>query len=210
MLPLMREPLSATNAIIKTIDDYAVAAVGLILVAPILALCTLAIRLDSPGPILFRQPRRGMNNAIFTMYKFRTMTVDPSDDGSRGTQRGDPRITRVGAFLRRTSLDELPQLFNVLRGEMSVVGPRAHVPNMLVADQPYVEAVKQYATRHRIKPGITGWAQINGMRGGINSLEKAERGVELDLHYIENWSLWLDIVIMARTLLIGMAGRDVF
>lgn len=210
VMPLMRRPMTATHTVVKAVEDYVVATIGLILVAPVLVIAAIAIKLDSPGPVLFKQPRRGLNNAIFPMFKLRTMTVDPTDDGSKGTSRDDPRITRVGRFLRRTSIDELPQLLNVLRGEMSVVGPRAHVPNMLVADQAYIEAVKQYATRHRIKPGITGWAQINGMRGGITSLEKAERGVDLDVYYIKNWSLWFDIVIMIRTVLIGMVGRNVF
>jgi putative colanic acid biosynthesis UDP-glucose lipid carrier transferase len=116
----------------------------------------------------------------------------------------------VGRFLRRTSIDELPQLFNVLRGEMSIVGPRPHVPNMLVEGGVYSEVVRQYAARHRIKPGITGWAQINGMRGGIDSMDKANRGADLDLFYVANWSLRFDLKIMLKTVLRGLAGRDVF
>ena len=162
------------------------------------------------GPIFFKQPRVGFNSKPFMMYKFRTMTVDLTDDGSRGTSRDSQRITRVGRFLRRTSIDELPQLVNVLLGEMSVVGPRPHVPNMLVGEGVYSEVVQQYAARHRIKPGITGWAQINGMRGGIDSLEKAKRGADLDLYYIANWSPKLDIKIMLRTVLVGLIGRNVF
>lgn len=210
VLQLMQAPLRGTHALMKLIEDYVVATIGIIVAAPIIAVAAIAIRLDSPGPVFFRQPRLGLNNTIFPMFKLRTMTVDESDDGSLGTKRDNPRITRVGAFLRRTSLDELPQLLNVLRGEMSVVGPRAHVPNMVVSDGPYYEVVKRYATRSRIKPGITGWAQINGMRGGIDTLEKARRGVELDTYYIENWSLWFDFKIMLRTLVLGMVGRDVF
>lgn len=210
VLILMRAPLKGTQALIKSIEDYLVATLGLIATLPIIAVAALAIRLESPGPVFFRQPRVGLNNRIFTMYKLRTMTVCPEDDGTRGTRRDDQRITRVGQFLRRTSLDELPQLFNVLRGEMSIVGPRPHVPNMLVGERPYYDVVKRYMARSRIKPGITGRAQINGMRGGIDTKEKAARGVELDSYYIENWSIWLDIKIMFKTLLIGMAGRDVF
>jgi polysaccharide biosynthesis protein PslA len=170
----------------------------------------IAIRLEGPGPILFRQPRVGFNSKPFMIYKFRTMTVDPTDDGSHGTDRDNQRITRIGALLRRTSIDELPQLLNVLRGEMSIVGPRPHVSNMLVGDGVYSEVVQQYAARHRIKPGITGWAQINGMRGGIDSLEKANRGADLDLHYIANWSPQFDLRIMVRTLVTGLVGRNVF
>ncbi|MGQ3028093.1 MAG: exopolysaccharide biosynthesis polyprenyl glycosylphosphotransferase [Ferrovibrionaceae bacterium] len=210
VLQLMQAPLRGTHALMKLIEDYVVATIGIIVAAPVIAIAAIAIRLDSPGPVFFRQPRLGLNNTIFPMFKLRTMTVDESDDGSLGTKRDNPRITRVGAFLRRTSLDELPQLLNVLRGEMSVVGPRAHVPNMVVSDGPYYEVVKRYATRSRIKPGITGWAQINGMRGGIDTIEKARRGVELDTYYVENWSLWFDFKIMLRTLVLGMVGRDVF
>lgn len=207
---LLRRPLRGSDQIVKTIEDYVVATVALTLAAPVMLLIAIAVRLESPGPILFRQTRLGFNGRTFTMYKFRTMHVDPADDGSIGTRRDDPRITRLGAILRRTSLDELPQLVNVLQGEMSIVGPRAHVPNMRVADRTYFETVHEYATRHRVKPGITGWAQINGMRGGITDEVKARRGVELDLFYIDNWSLWLDLQIMLRTAFAGMSGRDVF
>ncbi|WP_084462717.1 exopolysaccharide biosynthesis polyprenyl glycosylphosphotransferase [Oceanibaculum pacificum] len=210
VLQLMREPLKGSMALLKLTVDYSIGALGVVLAAPIVAVAALAIKLDSPGPVFFKQPRLGLNNKPFMIYKLRTMTVDPSDDGTRGTDRHNPRITRVGNFLRRSSIDELPQLINVMRGEMSIVGPRAHVPNMLVSDAPYAEAVRRYAMRSRIKPGITGWAQINGMRGGIHTLEKAQRGVDLDSYYIENWSVWFDLKIMVQTLTVGMAGRDVF
>jgi putative colanic acid biosynthesis UDP-glucose lipid carrier transferase len=183
---------------------------GLLAVSPILLAAAIAIRLEGKGPILFRQPRVGFNSKPFLIYKLRTMTVDPTDDGSKGTQRDDQRITRVGAFLRRTSIDELPQLLNVLRGEMSIVGPRPHVSNMLVGEGVYSDVVRQYAARQRIKPGITGWAQINGMRGGINTVAKATEGADLDLYYVANWSLRLDIKIMIQTLAQGLVGRDVF
>lgn len=209
-LQVQQQPLKGSLGLLKGVEDYVVATLGLILVAPVLLLAAIAIKLDSPGPILFRQPRVGLNNKVFPCFKLRTMRVDPADDGSRGTTRDDPRITRVGAFLRSTSIDELPQLLNVLRGEMSVVGPRPHVPNMQVATNVRYEAIRQYVARYRMKPGITGWAQINGMRGGINTLEKAERGVELDLFYIEHWSIWFDIRIMLLTVTKGMAGPAVF
>lgn len=209
-LMVMRQPLRGTQLLMKRMEDLVVATAALAVVWPILLVSAIAIRLESPGPVIFRQTRVGFNNRSFTMWKLRTMTVDDRDDGAIGTLRHDPRITRVGAVLRRLSLDELPQLFNVLAGNMSIVGPRAHVPNMLVSDQRYVDAVRDYAARWRVKPGITGWAQINGMRGGIHSLSKARAGVELDIHYIENWSLWLDLKIMFRTLTKGMSGRDIF
>jgi Undecaprenyl-phosphate glucose phosphotransferase len=209
-LELARRPLKGTSAALKVVEDYVVAGVAVLLLAPVMLVCAIAVKLDSPGPALFRQRRIGFNGQVFDMFKFRSMTVDPTDDGSVGTTADNPRITRVGSFLRRTSLDELPQLFNVLRGEMSCVGPRAHVPGMLVADRRYFEMVQEYAARHRVKPGITGWAQINGMRGGIHDEEKARRGVDLDLEYIENWTLWFDFRIMIQTVVGGIAGRDVF
>ena len=210
LLQLMRRPFKGSQGILKVVEDYIVAIIGLIAVSPFMLAAAIAIRLEGAGPILFRQPRVGFNSKPFMMYKFRTMTVDATDDGSQGTKRDSQRITRVGAILRRTSIDELPQLINVLRGEMSIVGPRPHVSNMLVGSGVYSEVVQQYAARHRIKPGITGWAQINGMRGGINSFEKASRGADLDLYYIANWSPRFDIRIMVRTVVTGLVGRNVF
>jgi len=209
-LQVAHRPLKGTQGLFKTAEDYVVASIGLLMVSPILVAAAIAIRLTSPGPILFRQTRVGFNNRTFQVYKFRTMTVDPTDDGTVGTAKDNPRITRTGAFLRRSSIDELPQLFNVFKGEMSVVGPRPHVPNMLVGDHPYFDAVREYAYRCRVKPGITGWAQINGARGGMHSIEKAKKAVLFDIYYIENWSLWFDIKIMAQTVLTGLFGRDVF
>ena len=210
VLQLMHRPFKGSQGLFKVAEDYVVGMIGLILTAPIIALAALAVKLEGGGPVFFKQPRVGFNSKPFMMYKLRTMTVDLTDDGSRGTTRDSQRITRVGRFLRRTSIDELPQLINVLRGEMSIVGPRPHVSKMLVGEGIYSEVVQQYAARHRIKPGITGWAQINGMRGGIDSLEKANRGAELDLYYIANWSLKFDIKIMILTVLTGLFGRNVF
>lgn len=209
-LVLHRHPLKGAEALVKMAQDYAVATVALVLVSPLLAGVALVLAVAGGGPVLFRQKRLGFNGRPFTIYKFRTMRTDPTDDGSRGAVKGDDRCTRIGAFLRKTSLDELPQLFNVLHGDMSIVGPRPHVANMQVGPGAYAEVVRAYAARHQIKPGITGWAQINGMRGGIDSLAKARQGVELDLHYIRNWSLWLDLRIMLATLFRNLAGPSVF
>jgi len=155
VLQLMHRPFKGSQGLFKVAEDYVVGTIGLILTAPIIALAALAVKLEGGGPIFFKQPRVGFNSKPFMMYKLRTMTVDLTDDGSRGTTRDSQRITRVGRFLRRTSIDELPQLINVLRGEMSVVGPRPHVSKMLVGEGVYSEVVQQYAARHRIKPGIT-------------------------------------------------------
>ncbi|HEX4367004.1 MAG TPA: exopolysaccharide biosynthesis polyprenyl glycosylphosphotransferase [Rhodopila sp.] len=210
LLQVMHRPFKGSQGLVKVMEDYVVAAVALVLTSPILLLAALAVWIDDGRPIFFHQPRIGFNNNVFSMLKFRTMSVDNTDDGSLGTRRDSQRITRVGRFLRRTSIDELPQLVNVLKGEMAIVGPRPHVANMQVGEGSYSEVVMQYAARHRIKPGITGWAQINGMRGGIDSVAKASRGADLDLYYIANWSLRFDLTIMIRTLLGGLAGRNVF
>lgn len=205
-----RSPVSGWRGMVKTAMDLAVASLALLISGPVLLAAALAIRLESRGPVLFRQQRIGRDGRMFEMYKLRTMVYDPEDRGIDGTRRADPRVTRVGEWLRKTSIDELPQMLNVLRGEMSVVGPRAHVPYMRVSDRTYAETVAEYVARHRVKTGITGWAQINGMRGGIHDAAKARRGVQLDLHYIEKWSPWLDVKIMFRTIFGGLAGRDVF
>lgn len=209
-LQVLRQPLRGSHALLKWLEDYIVASIALVLVSPILLISAIIIKLESPGPIFYRQKRSGYNNRLFDVFKLRTMTVDLADDGSRGTQRDSPRITRSGKWLRRLSIDELPQLFNVLRGEMSVVGPRPHVPNMLVGEDVRYNELRAYLHRYRVKPGITGWAQIHGMRGGIHTTSKAIKGIKLDLYYVENLSLWLDIKIMLLTLTKGMAGHDVF
>jgi polysaccharide biosynthesis protein PslA len=209
-LQVMYRPLKGTQGITKVVEDYVFGALALIVAAPVMLAAAVAIRLDSPGPILFRQTRIGYNNKPFTIYKFRTMVVHDDDDAGLGTRRDDPRITRVGRILRQLSIDELPQIFNVLRGEMSLVGPRPHVRDMIVGDTLLIDTVRQYAARHRIKPGITGWAQVNGSRGSVDSVAKAMRLVELDMYYIGNWSLWLDITIMLRTVLTGLAKAGAY
>ena len=209
-LEVARRPLVGAHAMFKAAEDYFVAAVGVLVCSPIMLAAAIAIRMEGPGPVLFRQKRVGFNHHEFDLLKFRSMRLDPADDGTKGTMENDPRVTRVGRFIRTHSIDELPQLFNVLRGEMAVVGPRAHVPKMLVGEQIYPDAVTDYPARHRVKPGITGWAQINGMRGGIHTEAKARRGVELDLEYVEGWSPWLDVQIIWRTLFGGLWGRGVF
>ncbi|MGI9508240.1 MAG: undecaprenyl-phosphate glucose phosphotransferase [Geminicoccaceae bacterium] len=198
---LTRLPMRDWAGIAKWTEDKFIVVIAAILLAPLLALTAILIKLESPGPVLFRQRRFGFNNVAFDVYKFRTMEVDECDEtGTRQTTRNDRRISRVGRFLRRTSIDELPQLINVWLGDMSIVGPRAHPVGMMVADQPYHEMVRNYAARHRVKPGITGLAQVNGNRGEVTTPEKAESRVHFDLFYIENWSIWLDLTIILRTI----------
>jgi len=180
----------------------------LVLLGPLMALIALLIKLDSPGSVFFVQKRFGFNNEVIWVLKFRTMHVDCCDpSGAQRTLRNDPRITRVGRVVRALSIDELPQLINVFRGDMSLVGPRPHPLAMRAGDRLYGEAVAQYLHRHRVKPGITGWAQVNGLRGEVDSLEKARSRVAHDLYYIDHWSLWLDLKILLKTVRI-LASRD--
>jgi lipopolysaccharide/colanic/teichoic acid biosynthesis glycosyltransferase len=181
--------------------DLAASCAAVVALAPVLGLIALAIRMDTPGPVLFRQKRHGYLNESFMVYKFRSMRVEAEDARSRRqVSANDDRVTRVGRVIRRTSLDELPQLFNVIRGEMSLVGPRPHAIGMLVEGEEANRLTRTYFHRHRIKPGLTGWAAVNGSRGPVSTPEAVRRRVELDLEYIERQSLWLDIWIMARTL----------
>ena len=160
----------------------------------------IAIKLDSKGPVLFVQKRHGFNNELIGVYKFRSMyTTQADSDAKKLVTRDDPRITRVGRFIRKTSIDELPQLFNVLKGELSIVGPRPHALQAKADNQLYYEAVEGYFARHRVKPGMTGWAQINGWRGETDTVDKIMQRVNCDLYYIENWSLWLDLKIVLLT-----------
>jgi putative colanic acid biosynthesis UDP-glucose lipid carrier transferase len=175
------------------------AAAGLIALAPVLILIAIAIKIDSPGPVFFRQRRYGQNNRIFRIFKFRTMTV--TEDGPVVVQatREDARVTRIGRFLRGSSLDEIPQLINVLLGDMSIVGPRPHA---LAHDEDFDSRLDLFSRRRRVRPGITGWAQVNGFRGETRTLESIEGRMQHDLYYIDNWSIWLDLEIVARTILV--------
>jgi len=192
-------------------EDRVLSAILLLFALPLICIIAVAIKLDSPGPVFFRQRRYGFGGRVFEAMKFRTMYVAQSDQlGAQLTRRNDPRITRLGRVLRRTSLDEVPQLFNVLRGEMSLVGPRPHPLAAKAADVLYHEAIGHYALRHRVRPGITGWAQVNGWRGETETLVQLQKRVEYDLNYIEHWSLWLDIRILLRTAVCVFRNADVF
>jgi len=204
-LQLTRRPLSRFEVLQKRIFDLVFAAAALILATPFLVLVAALIKLDSPGPVYFAQRRYGFNQQPFRIIKFRTM--HSLDDGSRQATRDDPRLTRIGRWLRRWNIDEIPQLFNVLTGDMSLVGPR---PHPLPLDREYQRRISLYARRNNVKPGITGWAQIHGYRGETDTEDKMRNRVAHDLFYIDNWSLWLDLKIMARTVLSPAAYRNAY
>ncbi len=205
LLDVKDRPLSDWAPIVKTVQDYALGTLFTLIALPLMALIALAIKLDSKGPVFFVQRRRGMNQRIIDVLKFRTMSVLEDGADIRQVTPADPRVTRVGRWLRRTSLDELPQLFNVLKGEMSLVGPRPHA---LVHDEMFTEVLERYAARSQVKPGITGLAQVRGFRGDTSTTEKLKRRVENDLEYINAWSLKLDLEILARTIVAVLTGRN--
>ncbi|MGU3666815.1 undecaprenyl-phosphate glucose phosphotransferase [Methylobacterium sp. A49B] len=201
-----RRPLNLGEVLVKRALDLIVATIALVALSPLLALIAVAIKLDSPGPVFFRQKRYGFNQQPFGVFKFRSMRAD-AGAAFRQATRNDNRITQVGALLRRTNLDELPQLINVLRGEMSLVGPRPHA---LAHDRSFERRIALYARRHNVRPGITGWAQVNGYRGETQTDFAMERRVACDLHYIDNWSIWFDIQIMIQTVISRRAYRNAF
>jgi Undecaprenyl-phosphate glucose phosphotransferase len=193
----------------KRVQDLIIAVLAMAVAAPVMAIVAVAIRLDSPGPILFRQRRHGFNNEAITVWKFRSMRVEATDHtAKRQVEKNDTRVTKVGRFIRKTSLDELPQIFNVLTGEMSLVGPRPHPIGMMTAGEESQRLVAEYAWRHRMKPGITGWAQINGSRGPIHTREEVRQRVVLDVEYIERQSFWFDLYIMVMTLPCLLGDKD--
>lgn len=200
MISLLDKPIADWGTVLKWIFDKAAGLAALTLLAPVMAAVAIAIRLDSRGPVLFRQKRYGFNNELIEVYKFRSMYTDRCDsNAARLVSKDDPRVTPVGRFIRKTSLDELPQLFNVIKGDLSLVGPRPHALAAKAADVLYDEAVDGYFARHKVKPGITGWAQINGWRGETDTQEKLQKRVEHDLYYIENWSVLFDLYILLKT-----------
>jgi Undecaprenyl-phosphate glucose phosphotransferase len=206
-IEIQRAPLSGAQRFVKRTMDIILAASALVFFLPILALTALAIKLDSPGPVIFRQNRNGFNGRQFVIYKFRTMNVQENGPTILQATRDDPRVTSIGRLLRSASIDELPQLFNVLKGDMSVIGPRPHA---LAHDSLFENVLRDYAFRHHVKPGITGWAQCNGARGGTPSIEQISERVKLDLWYINNWSLWLDVQILIKTFFEVLRKRNAY
>jgi len=200
VIEVVDRPLRHWNALTKWFEDKALGTVLLLFFLPFMIVIAALIKLDSPGPVFFVQDRYGFNNKVIRVVKFRTMQAIQGDaSGAARTVRNDPRLTRMGRVLRRFSLDELPQLMNVVGGHMSLVGPRPHAITMRAGSQLYHEAVDEYLHRHRVKPGMTGWSQVNGLRGEIDTVEKARARVRYDLQYIEDWSIWLDIKILLMT-----------
>jgi Undecaprenyl-phosphate glucose phosphotransferase len=201
LLDVFDKPIADWDIVMKYLFDKIVGMLCLVLVAPVMLLVAIAVRANSRGPILFKQKRYGFNNELVEVYKFRSMYFDQLDyDAVKLVTRDDPRVTPVGRFIRKTSLDELPQLFNVVfKGDLSLVGPRPHAIHARAAQHQYDEVVDGYFARHRVKPGITGWAQIHGWRGSTDTPEKIQKRVECDLYYIENWSIMLDTYILLVT-----------
>ena len=204
----LNAPLArGAREIVKTLFDKFFSAAVLMMLSPLLVAIAIGVKTSSPGPVLFKQSRLGLNGRKFEVYKFRTMAIHHEQDGVTQACQGDRRVTSFGAFLRHRSLDELPQFFNVLRGDMSVVGPRPHA---IAHNELYKQLLERYMLRHRVKPGITGWAQIHGYRGETDTVDKMEKRVQFDLYYIQNWSLWMDLRIVLRTALGGWTGKNVY
>lgn len=210
-LDLYDKPLGEWGPFLKSVFDKIIALLAIIVLSPVMVLVALALKLDSKGPVLFKQRRYGFNNELIEVYKFRSMYTDQADvDAAKLVTKSDPRVTKVGRFIRKSSLDELPQLFNVLKGDLSLVGPRPHPTKAKAGEALYENVVDSYFARHKVKPGITGWAQINGWRGETDTAEKIERRVEHDLYYIDNWSLTFDLYILIRTPLALLNTENAF
>ena len=200
------KPISGMSAALKRFEDFVLGSIALLILFPLMLLISLIVKLDSTGPALFCQARSGRNREVIKVYKFRTMYQSGSQE-FRQAQKDDPRITRVGSFLRRTSLDELPQLFNVIQGSMSLVGPR---PHPLELDEEFQYIIPALTSRYCVKPGITGWAQINGFRGETIQVSDMVQRIEHDRHYVKTWSLWLDIKILFMTVLKGWTHKNAY
>jgi putative colanic acid biosynthesis UDP-glucose lipid carrier transferase len=208
MLDISYSPMSGGNLVAKWLEDKILGLLILLLILPVMACIAVAIKLTSPGPVIFRQKRHGWNGETINVYKFRSMYMhQEATGGVSQAKKGDSRITPLGRVLRSTSLDELPQFLNVLQGSMSIVGPRPHA---VQHNLEYREHIPRYMLRHKVKPGITGWAQVNGLRGETDTLDKMEARVQADIYYIENWSVWLDIKIIFLTLFKGFVGKNVY
>jgi polysaccharide biosynthesis protein PslA len=211
LVTLFERPISGLDQVMKRLEDITLASLLLVLLAPLFALIAIAIKLDSPGSVFFRQPREGFNHNVFRIWKFRTMRAASLEfENIRQATHNDARVTRIGRILRMTSIDELPQLINVLSGEMSLVGPRPHASSTKIGDVRFAEVAQNYAARHRVKPGMTGWAQVNGWRGETDTEEKLLKRIEYDLFYIEHWSIGFDLYVLVRTFAAVLSARAAY
>jgi putative colanic acid biosysnthesis UDP-glucose lipid carrier transferase len=204
---MLETPFTGANELAKRYSDLVLASLILVLISPLMLAVAVGVKLSSPGPVIFRQRRNGLNGEEITVYKFRSMTATDNGAVVHQAQRNDPRTTRFGAFLRRSSLDELPQFINVLQGRMSIVGPRPHA---VAHNEQYRSLIQTYMLRHKVRPGITGWAQVNGLRGETETVDKMQARVEYDLEYLRNWSLGFDLRIIARTLKLVLFDRGAY
>lgn len=207
VVPLFDTPLSGMNMVFKRCEDVIIASIILMLIFPLLMIIALMVKLTSPGPVIFKQTRYGIDGKAIRVWKFRTMKVMENDSIVKQATKNDSRVTKVGSFLRKTSLDELPQFINVLSGQMSIVGPRPHA---VAHNEQYRNLIEGYMLRHKVKPGITGWAQINGWRGETDTLDKMEKRIEFDLEYIREWSIWLDLKIILLTVFKGFVSKTAY
>ena len=207
VVAMNESPFTGIDGVVKNISDFVLALLIIILLSPVLAGIALAVKITSPGPVIFKQRRYGLNGEEITVYKFRSMTVTEDGENIEQAKQNDQRFTKIGGFLRRTSLDELPQFFNVLQGRMSIVGPRPHA---VAHNELYRKLIKGYMLRHKAKPGITGWAQVNGWRGETETLEKMKARIEHDLYYLKHWSIWLDLWIILKTVWIVLRKENAY
>ena len=207
VVAICETPFYGVDSVVKTISDFVLSLLILILLFPLMLCIAIAVKLTSLGPAVFKQRRYGLNGEEIIVYKFRTMSVLEDGAGIIQAQKNDPRLTKLGAFLRRTSLDELPQFINVLQGRMSIVGPRPHA---VAHNELYRKLIRGYMLRHKVKPGITGWAQINGLRGETQDLQKMQERIEFDLHYLQNWSIWMDLWIIWRTVIVVLRRDNAY
>lgn len=207
LVSVFESPFYGSSMLLKRVEDIVLGSLILLLITPLMAMIAIAVRVSSPGPAIFRQRRYGLNGQVIEVWKFRSMSVQENGAHVPQAQKNDPRVTPLGAFLRKTSLDELPQFINVLQGQMSIVGPRPHAVSH---NEEYRKLIHGYMLRHKVKPGITGWAQVNGWRGETDTVEKMEMRVKYDLEYFNNWSLWLDLKIIGMTVLSVMRGKNAY
>ncbi len=207
VVAVCESPFMGTNGLVKRVSDVVLSLLILILISPVLLFIAIAVKLTSPGPVIFKQRRYGLEGEEIIVYKFRSMTVTEDGGSIRQAQKNDQRVTPLGAFLRKSSLDELPQFFNVLQGRMSIVGPRPHA---VAHNEMYRKLIKGYMVRHKVKPGITGWAQVNGMRGETETLEKMKARIDFDLDYLRNWSVRLDLYIILKTVLVVFKDQNAY